>query len=224
MFDKDLITSPSGGELASSGRSLQGEREANALKAGCEAETSFNLDLMIDTSTVQRWELEQAERSSNVGQAVRVSYHGIIWAGAAFGASVVLIPTMFFLAISLLTLDVTSDGIFGALVAASIAAIFGLLLAIFGGGCSVVLVQILNLSLKGLLNRRAAIVISGGLAGFLPIGLFVVSSYQAPDLREADFTSSLIGLGLFLLFTFGAMLFGHFGALFAADSAGVWKN
>jgi len=67
-------------------------------------------------------------------------------------------------------------------------------------------------------------VISGGLAGFLPIGLFVVSSYQAPDLREADFTSSLIGLGLFLLFTFGAMLFGHFGALFAADSAGVWKN
>jgi len=87
MFDKDLITSPS----------------------------SFNLDLMIDTSTVQRWELEQAERSSNVGQAVRVSYHGIIWAGAAFGASVVLIPTMFFLAISLLTLDVTSDGIFGAL-------------------------------------------------------------------------------------------------------------
>ena len=220
MFDKDLITSPRPGE---SGLSAQPH-------PGVERESFYAAsDVLIDTAPAHRWELEQAERHGNVENAIKSSYLGIMWSGAAFGVSLVLVPSILSIILVLVTLNFGGihDGVkafISTIVVAAMAGLFGFFLAMLSGGFSITLLLVLNVMLEGLLSRRLGVVLAGAMAGFLPIGLLAILNSEHPYFGLLPKGENWLFVGFFLLFAFAAMVFGQIGALWGANSTGVWKH
>ena len=215
MFDKDLITSPPGSQRGLSDQELQ------------KLWVKRPADLASASGPAQRWELEQAESFSNVSNAIKCTYSGILLAGAAFGATLVIIPIMISFVSAIVSLRFPMfEHLLYLSFWAFICGLIGLFVAVISGGLSVCLVLFLNWTLRGLLTRRSAIILTGALAGFIPSGAFLFSGGGQPLflLFEPGAGLWLHGLVFFLIFTFVAMLFGQVGALWGANSDGVWRN
>ncbi len=175
--------------------------------------------------------LDSRTKSSLIWNAVTISYSGIMWAGAAFGACLVLAPVLIsFFRYPFPTAEFFGQ-LFGIFFGMAIAALAGFLFAVMSGGLSTSAVLILNRFFGGALTRRSAVAIAGGLAGFLPAGAIAILIVGNP-LASSNLSTQLwlagspgvYVIGFFVGWTWLAMVFGHVGALWAANSGGVWRN
>lgn len=221
MFDKDLITGSGRG-----GPSLSAQPRADGESGTLWGAADF-------VSPVPRWKLEEPENPDDVAIAVQSCFVGIMWAGAAFVASLFLVSLFVILFSSLKEIGANPEcwqNIFDFFVLSIPASLFGFFVAAISGSMSIGWVLALSAMFSGLMSRRLAVALAGGMAAFLPIWaigfLFLVDPRVGVNPLSIEFfvVDNLYPAALLILFTLSAMLFGQVGALRAARLKGVWRN
>ena len=171
------------------------------------------------TPNKKQWQgkSQRSRYSRNVDKAVMDSQSGIFNAGGAFGLTCVSLPVIVWIPFAML--DVVQTGwslnliftllslMFGFLIASTIAAIAGFIISAVTGGMSISFVLLFNACFPCLLDKRMALTLTGGLAGFMPFGMILVIMLSS----GASVLDPILA-GAFL-----AMVFGHAGALWNAD-------
>ena len=156
---------------------------------------------------------KHSEAPESVDEAVNSCLPGIILAGGLFGAAFILIQ---------LFVVSTRHGIppvaLELLAVIGMVVSFGCMTAALSGTFSAVVVVSVNHLLKGMLSRRTAVVLVGGLSGFLPSFFPLLLYYHESHLVD------LVGFFWPFLFPFFAVMFGQIGAVWMANRAKTWDN
>jgi len=156
------------------------------------------------------------ESRYSVQVAVGECLTGIFLAGAVFGFALVVIPSIIFAI-------VYQAGDPFVIFMALFSALIGLIIGALTGSMALGAVTFFNWLFDGILTRRVGVVLTGGLAGYIPFS-WVISTLVYENRPRWQGPTNWLDVVIFAGVPFVAMIFGHVGATWAAWKSNVWAD